>query len=76
MSDAFKQATEAGMPLLRVRGLTKMYHLGEDFWALRGVDIDIHEGELVSIIGQSGSGKSTLLNILGCLDRPPAVITG
>mgnify|MGYP006285550981 FL=1 len=70
MSDAFKQATEAGMPLLRVRGLTKMYHLGEDFWALRGVDIDIHEGELVSIIGQSGSGKSTLLNILGCLDRP------
>ena len=70
MSNAFNQAAEAGMPLLRVRGLTKMYHLGEDFWALRGVDIDIHEGELVSIIGQSGSGKSTLLNILGCLDRP------
>jgi len=70
MSDSFKQATEAVMPLLRIRGLTKMYHLGEDFWALRGVDIDIHEGELVSIIGQSGSGKSTLLNILGCLDRP------
>lgn len=70
MSNALKQVTEAGMPLLRVRGLTKMYHLGEDFWALRGVDIDIHEGELVSIIGQSGSGKSTLLNILGCLDRP------
>ncbi|MGE0113988.1 MAG: ABC transporter ATP-binding protein [Steroidobacteraceae bacterium] len=58
------------MPLLRVRGLTKVYHLGEDFWALRGVDIDINEGELVSIIGQSGSGKSTLLNILGCLDSP------
>lgn len=70
MSNALKQVAEAGMPLLRVRGLTKMYHLGEDFWALRGVDIDIHEGELVSIIGQSGSGKSTLLNILGCLDRP------
>lgn len=70
MSNALKQVTEVGMPLLRVRGLTKMYHLGEDFWALRGVDIDIHEGELVSIIGQSGSGKSTLLNILGCLDRP------
>lgn len=70
MSNVFKDAGEAGMPLLRVRGLTKVYHLGEDFWALRGVDIDIHEGELVSIIGQSGSGKSTLLNILGCLDRP------
>jgi putative ABC transport system ATP-binding protein len=70
MTNVFQDAGEAGMPLLRVRGLTKMYHLGEDFWALRGVDIDIHEGELVSIIGQSGSGKSTLLNILGCLDRP------
>ena len=69
MSNVFNKAGEAGMPLLRVRGLTKVYHLGEDFWALRGVDIDIHEGELVSIIGQSGSGKSTLLNILGCLDR-------
>jgi putative ABC transport system ATP-binding protein len=58
------------MPLLRTRGITKVYHLGEEFWALRGVDIDIEAGELVSIIGQSGSGKSTLLNILGCLDRP------
>ncbi|MGD9842085.1 MAG: ABC transporter ATP-binding protein [Steroidobacteraceae bacterium] len=70
MSSILQEGGEAGMPLLRVRGLTKMYHLGEDFWALRGVDIDIHEGELVSIVGQSGSGKSTLLNILGCLDRP------
>lgn len=69
-SNVFKDAGEANMPLLRVRGLTKVYHLGEDFWALRGVDIDIHEGELTSLIGQSGSGKSTLLNILGCLDRP------
>jgi putative ABC transport system ATP-binding protein len=65
-------SSESDMPLLRVRGLTKVYHLGEEFWALRGVDMDIHEGELVSIVGQSGSGKSTLLNILGCLDRPTA----
>jgi len=70
MSNVFKDVAETGMPLLRVRGLTKMYHLGEDFWALRGIDIDIVEGEFLSIIGQSGSGKSTLLNILGCLDRP------
>jgi putative ABC transport system ATP-binding protein len=70
MTTVFKDEGESGMPLLRVRDLTKVYHLGEDFWALRGVDIDINEGELVSIIGQSGSGKSTLLNILGCLDRP------
>jgi putative ABC transport system ATP-binding protein len=70
MSNVFKDEAQADAPLLRVRKLTKVYHLGEEFWALRGVDIDIHEGELVSIIGQSGSGKSTLLNILGCLDRP------
>jgi putative ABC transport system ATP-binding protein len=70
MSNVFKDEAIAGTPLLRVRDLTKVYHLGEEFWALRGIDIDIHEGELVSIIGQSGSGKSTLLNILGCLDRP------
>jgi putative ABC transport system ATP-binding protein len=70
MSTLTEGDADAGMPLLRVRGLTKVYHLGEDFWALRGVDIDINEGELVSIVGQSGSGKSTLLNILGCLDRP------
>lgn len=69
-ADVFKGAAEAGLPLLRTRGLTKVYHLGEELMALRGVDIDIEEGELVSIIGQSGSGKSTLLNILGCLDRP------
>jgi len=60
----------AGLPLLRVRGLTKSYHLGETFWALKGVDIDIERGEMAAIVGQSGSGKSTLLNILGCLDRP------
>lgn len=66
---ASRQDTDA-LPLLRIRGLTKVYHLGEELHALRGVDIDIQSGEWVSIIGQSGSGKSTLLNILGCLDRP------
>ena len=56
----------------RVRGLTKVYGSGEAaVQALRGVDLDLHEGELIVLLGPSGSGKSTLLNILGALDRPP-----
>jgi putative ABC transport system ATP-binding protein len=53
------------------RGLTKIYGVGENaVHALRGVDIDLHEGDLLVLLGPSGSGKSTLLNILGGLDRP------
>ncbi|MHC5113723.1 MAG: ABC transporter ATP-binding protein [Planctomycetota bacterium] len=55
------------------RGITKVYHMGEvDVHALRGVDVDLYEGELVVLLGPSGSGKSTLLNILGGLDVPTA----
>jgi putative ABC transport system ATP-binding protein len=57
----------------RVRGLTKVYGMGAaEVHALRGVDLDLHEGELIVLLGPSGSGKSTLLNILGGLDRPTA----
>src|SRR5882757_2558273 len=53
------------------RGITKTYHMGEvDVFALRGVDLDLYEGEFVVLLGPSGSGKSTLLNILGGLDVP------
>jgi putative ABC transport system ATP-binding protein len=53
------------------RGLTKLYHMGDvEVQALRGIDLDLFEGELVVLLGPSGSGKSTLLNILGGLDRP------
>ncbi len=55
----------------RVKGLTKVYDMGEiQVRALRGVDIDLYEGEFVVLLGPSGSGKSTLVNILGGLDSP------
>jgi putative ABC transport system ATP-binding protein len=58
-------------PVFRARGVSKIYHMGEvDVHALRGVDLDLFEGELAVLLGPSGSGKSTLLNILGGLDAP------
>ena len=57
--------------MIRLRDITKVYHLGEiDLQVLKGITLDINEGEFVSLTGASGSGKSTLMNILGCLDRP------
>jgi putative ABC transport system ATP-binding protein len=62
---------QAATVLFAARRLSKIYHMGEvDVHALRDVDLDIIEGELLVILGASGSGKSTLLNILGGLDTP------
>ncbi len=59
------------LEIIRVENLVKTYYLGEvAVPALRGVNLTIHAGEFVAIMGASGSGKSTFMNILGCLDRP------
>ncbi|AUG03257.1 macrolide ABC transporter permease/ATP-binding protein MacB [Pseudomonas sp. 09C 129] len=59
-------------PLIDLKGIRKSYGGGDtpQVDVLRGIDLSIHAGEFVAIVGASGSGKSTLMNILGCLDRP------
>src|SRR5690606_19227372 len=58
-------------PLIRIRDISRRYVIGtETIHALKSVDLDVHKGEFVALMGPSGSGKSTLMNILGCLDTP------
>lgn len=58
-------------PLIRLRGVHKSYRSGDRCQRIfAGLDLDVHEGELVVLLGRSGSGKSTLLNLLGGLDLP------
>ncbi len=59
------------MVIVDLKGITRVYRSESvAVEALRGIDLEIHEGSFISIMGASGSGKSTLMNILGCLDKP------
>ena len=60
-----------GTPLLQLSGIVRSFDSGgEPLEVLKGIDLTIHSGEMIAIVGASGSGKSTLMNIIGCLDKP------
>ncbi len=70
-SDEIPDPPELSVPQIELEGVTKIYGQGEaEVRALQGIDLKIHEGEFVAIMGPSGSGKSTAMNIIGCLDTP------
>jgi putative ABC transport system ATP-binding protein len=65
-----KDLVDTGV-VIRTENLTKVYEMGaEQVHAISGIDVEIHKGEYVAIMGPSGSGKSTLMNLIGCLDSP------
>jgi putative ABC transport system ATP-binding protein len=72
-TDRVPSSGEPAPALIELRGIMKVYGEGAaEVRALGGIDLDVHEGEFVAIMGTSGSGKSTCMNILGCLDVPSA----
>jgi putative ABC transport system ATP-binding protein len=65
------QTAATSKPVIRLENVYKTYDLGEiQVQALRGISLEVRQGEFVAVMGPSGSGKSTVMNILGCLDRP------
>lgn len=57
--------------ILSMKNIVKAYHMGEEEQiVLKGINLEVHSGEFLSILGPSGSGKSTMMNIIGCLDTP------
>ena len=58
--------------MIRLQGIVKRYYIGKpnELEILHGIDLDVKEGEFISVVGSSGSGKTTMMNIIGILDRP------
>ena len=58
------------VPVLQLKDISRTFKMGEtEFQALKGVSFDVHEGEMVALMGPSGSGKSTMMNVIGILDK-------
>jgi putative ABC transport system ATP-binding protein len=65
------EISQNGDPFIKLTDVWKIYQMGEvEFAALKGINLEIYEGEVVVVLGPSASGKSTLMNLLGCLDLP------
>src|SRR5260370_21662109 len=70
-TESYREDLVSSGIVIKTEELTKVYEMGaEKVHALSGVDVEIHKGEYVAIMGPSGSGKSTLMNLIGCLDSP------
>src|SRR5665811_1604843 len=70
-SEATRITRNKKEPLIKLTDVWKLYQMGEvEFAALKGIELEIYEGEFLVVLGPSGSGKSTLMNLLGCLDLP------
>ena len=70
-SGAVRVSQNGEKPFIRLNDVWKIYQMGEvDFAALKGINLEIYEGEFLVVLGPSGSGKSTLMNLISCLDLP------